>query len=60
MQNSVKIDYFAVTVKETPPEKVLEDILLMSLENFALLPWGIININFITPVLILRFILTKR
>lgn len=40
MQNSVKIDYFAVTVKETSPEKVLEDILLMPLENFALLPWG--------------------
>lgn len=39
--NTVRIDYFAVTVKDAPPEKVLTDILLIPLENFTLNDWGI-------------------
>ncbi|VTS12561.1 DNA relaxase nicK [Streptococcus pseudoporcinus] len=36
MENSVRIDYFAVTVKDVPPEEVLEDILLIPQDKFAL------------------------
>ena len=39
--NTVRIDYFAVTVKDAPPERVLTDILLIPLENFTLNDWGI-------------------
>ncbi|CIR14730.1 Cro/CI family transcriptional regulator [Streptococcus pneumoniae] len=39
--NTVRIDYFAVTVKDISPEKVLTDILLIPLENFTLNDWGI-------------------
>ncbi|MDO4668143.1 MAG: replication initiation factor domain-containing protein [Streptococcus sp.] len=39
--NTVRIDYFAVTIKNIPPEKVLTDILLQPLENFTLNEWGI-------------------
>ena len=42
--NTVRIDYFAVTVKDAPPERVLTDILLIPLENFTLNDWGISNI----------------
>lgn len=39
--NTVRIDYFAVTVKNIPPESVLTDILLIPLEDFTLNNWGI-------------------
>ena len=39
--NTVKIDYFAVTVKNMAPERVLTDILLVPLEDFTLNNWGI-------------------
>lgn len=39
--NTVRIDYFAVTVKNIPPEKVLTDLLLIPLEDFTLNNWGI-------------------
>ncbi len=38
--NTVRIDYFAVTVKNIPPESVLTDILLIPLEDFTLNNWG--------------------
>ncbi|AGU76922.1 replication initiation factor domain-containing protein [Streptococcus intermedius] len=41
MDNSVRIDYFAVTVKDVPPEEVLEEILLIPQDKFALNVWGI-------------------
>lgn len=41
MDNSVRIDYFAVTVKDVPPEEVLEEILLIPQDKFALNAWGI-------------------
>ena len=41
MDNSVRIDYFAVTVKDIPPEEVLEEILLIPQDKFALNAWGI-------------------
>lgn len=41
MDNSVRVDYFAVTVKDVPPEEVLEEILLMPQDQFALNAWGI-------------------
>ena len=36
--NTVKIDYFAVTVKNMAPERVLTDILLVPLEDFTCMP----------------------
>lgn len=39
--NTVRVDYFAVTVKNVPPEKVLTDILLIPLDKFTLNDWGI-------------------
>ena len=39
--NTVRIDYFAVTVKNVPPETVLTEILLIPLEDFTLNNWGI-------------------
>ena len=33
--NTVRIDYFAVTVKDAPPERVLTDILLIPREPIA-------------------------
>ena len=41
MDNSVRIDYFAVTIKDVPPEEVLEEILLIPQDQFALNAWGI-------------------
>lgn len=41
MDNSVRIDYFAVTVKDVSPEEVLEEILLIPQDQFALNAWGI-------------------
>ena len=41
MDNSVRIDYFVVTIKDVPPEEVLEEILLMPQDQFALNVWGI-------------------
>ena len=39
--NTVRIDYFAVTIKNVLPERVLTDILLIPLEDFTLNNWGI-------------------
>ncbi|HEL0001780.1 TPA: replication initiation factor domain-containing protein [Streptococcus equi subsp. zooepidemicus] len=39
--NTVRIDYFAVTVKNIPPERVLTDLLLIPLEDFTLNNWGV-------------------
>ena len=58
MDNSVRIDYFAVTVKDVPPEEVLEEILLIPQVKFALNVWGI-NINATMPVQTSKFTLTK-
>ncbi len=41
MENSVRIDYFAVTIKDVLPEEVLEEILLIPQDKFALNAWGI-------------------
>ncbi|NLQ47917.1 replication initiation factor domain-containing protein [Streptococcus mutans] len=41
MNNSVRIDYFAVTVKKIPPEELLEKVLLIPKEKFTLNLWGI-------------------
>ncbi|MCD0030899.1 replication initiation factor domain-containing protein, partial [Streptococcus agalactiae] len=41
MFNSVKIDYFAVTVKDVTPEYVIEKLLLIPLTNFTLNEWGV-------------------
>ena len=41
MINSVKIDYFAVTVKKLLPHEVIETILQIPLEHFTLNAWGI-------------------
>ena len=37
----MRIDYFAVTVKDVSPEEVLEEILLIPQDQFALNAWGI-------------------
>lgn len=42
--NTVKIDYFAVTVKNMAPERVLTDILLVPLEDFTLNNLSLIHI----------------
>ena len=41
MENTVKIDYFAVTIHDVSPEEVIENILGIALENFSLEPWGV-------------------
>lgn len=41
MENSVRIDYFAVTVKAVPPEEILEEVLLIPRKQFTLNLWGI-------------------
>ncbi|MFX3772369.1 replication initiation factor domain-containing protein, partial [Streptococcus suis] len=41
--NTVRIDYFAVTVKNISPDSVLTDILLIPLEDFTLNNWGLIK-----------------
>ncbi|HEO2500458.1 TPA: replication initiation factor domain-containing protein [Streptococcus agalactiae] len=41
MDNSVKIDYFAVTVKDVTPEFVIEELLVIPLSHFTLNEWGV-------------------
>ena len=41
MDNSVRLDYLAVTIKGLAPDDVIEKILILPKEKFVLNEWGI-------------------
>ena len=49
MDNSVMLDYLAVTIKGLAPDDVIEKILILPKDKFVLNEWGI-NIRWKTEI----------